>query len=41
LKDEGMVGSLNEGLKTRMKRLASLKVNQKAVRLGTYWKGYN
>jgi hypothetical protein len=40
LKDVGMVGSLNIGLKKRMKRLSSMKVNCVSVRLGTDWKGY-
>jgi hypothetical protein len=40
LKDAVMVGSLNDGLKRRMKRLSSLKVNQKVMRLGTDWVGY-
>jgi hypothetical protein len=40
LKDVGMVGSLNNGFKKRMKRLASMKVNQVPLRLGTEWKGY-
>jgi hypothetical protein len=41
LKDAVMIGSLNDGLKKRMKkRLASMKVNCVPVRLGTEWKGY-
>jgi hypothetical protein len=40
LDDQELVGSLNHGLKTRMKRLASFKVNLVPLRLGTDWKGY-
>jgi Leucine-rich repeat (LRR) protein len=40
LKDVVMVGSLNDGLKKRMKRLVSMNVNLVPVRLGTEWKGY-
>jgi hypothetical protein len=35
-----MVGSLNVGLKKRMRRLASLKVSHIPLRLGADWKGY-
>jgi hypothetical protein len=33
--DAVMVGSLNDGLKIRLNKLASLKTNHRTVRLGT------
>jgi hypothetical protein len=38
--DSAVIKSLNDGLKKKMKRLSSLKVNSKSLRLGTDWHGY-
>jgi hypothetical protein len=38
---ETTLASLNGGLKKRLKRLASLKVDDVSYRLGTDWAGYS